>query len=104
MNVETKLRMRGVNELETFLQVHGVGENFNPVMESLLPCLKDNNFRVCLGAIGCVQALLRELGEQLRPYLDPLIGACIERMGDNKVIFCLLCDMPNRFDQKISVV
>ena len=32
-------------------------------------CLKDNNFRVCQGALSVLGALVVEMGEEFRPYV-----------------------------------
>ncbi len=44
-------------------------EDQGAVIVAVAGCLKDNNFRVCQGALSVLAALVVEMGEEFRPYV-----------------------------------
>lgn len=44
-------------------------EDQGEVIVAVAGCLKDNNFRVCQGALSVLGALVVEMGEEFRPYV-----------------------------------
>ena len=44
-------------------------EDQGEVIVAVAGCLKDNNFRVCQGALSVLGTLVVEMGEDFRPYV-----------------------------------
>ena len=44
-------------------------EDHGEVIVAVAGCLKDNNFRVCQGALSVLGTLVVEMGEEFRPYV-----------------------------------
>eukprot|EP00898_Chlorokybus_atmophyticus_P009129 jgi/Chlat1/9217/Chrsp98S08480 len=89
---DTKKRLQGVGELQELLCKNGASSaslfapsNFPALLEALLPLLKDNNFRVCEGALLVIKSLLPRTGEAtVRSQLTKLLPPVVERLGDGK--------------------
>lgn len=72
--------------LKEELEKHnGAGELLAPITEALLSCVKDNNYKVSLGAMECMKIVLVTSGDQLKVYSNQLVELLIDRLGDNKV-------------------
>ena len=92
--VDIKERLLGVSSMRSVLQraqqaLHGpendqLQEQWAEVSGALCKCLKDNNFRVCLGALECFVLLLDLVGDAFRPKIGGLLPTLTETLGDGK--------------------
>ncbi|XP_035756332.1 TOG array regulator of axonemal microtubules protein 1 [Egretta garzetta] len=51
----------------------------------LCALLGDSNFKVVLGALEVIHLLALRLGDQVQPFLEPLVSAAAQVLGDNKL-------------------
>ncbi|XP_063189798.1 TOG array regulator of axonemal microtubules protein 1 isoform X2 [Chroicocephalus ridibundus] len=51
----------------------------------LYTLLDDSNFKVVLGALEVIHLLALRLGDQVQPFLAPLVSAAAKVLGDNKL-------------------
>lgn len=54
------------------------------VVSGLLPCLKENNYKVCLSAMQCLAIVLEASGDVFKPFLPQFLDLVTERTGDSK--------------------
>ncbi len=46
--------------------------------------MSDVNYKISEGALICVNSIVDQLNEDLRPHLSRVVPAVLERLGDNK--------------------
>ncbi|CAM9099879.1 unnamed protein product, partial [Phaeothamnion confervicola] len=84
---ETKRRLRAVDDCAADLAgpsgLASSGE-WQQLPSALVGCLRDNNSKVCTGALRCLEALMRCVGSAVRPYLSGVIPPVAERLGNAK--------------------
>ena len=54
------------------------------IVDSLGINIKDNNFKICQGALASVSELINILDEDFRPHLHSLLPLILDRLGDTK--------------------
>lgn len=58
--------------------------NSRDIVAGLIPCLKDNNYKVSLGAMECLALVLIKSRDEVKPFTTQLLDSIMERMGDSK--------------------
>ncbi|KAF3654842.1 hypothetical protein FXO38_14953, partial [Capsicum annuum] len=84
---DTKERMAGVEHLHQFLEGSRKTLSTNEatsLVDVCLDLLKDNNFRVCQGALQSLASAAVLSGEHLKLHFNALLPAVVERLGDAK--------------------
>ncbi|EFJ10591.1 hypothetical protein SELMODRAFT_127796 [Selaginella moellendorffii] len=84
---DTKERMAGVERLQTLLENSRKGLSVTEashLVDATLGLLKDNNFKVCQGALQALALAAALAGEHLKFHFNALLPAVVERLGDGK--------------------
>ncbi|XP_048138801.1 CLIP-associated protein-like isoform X1 [Rhodamnia argentea] len=84
---DTKERMAGVERLHQLLEASRKGlsaAETTSLVDCCLDLLKDNNFRVCQGALQALASAAVLSGEHLKLHFNALVPAVVERLGDGK--------------------
>ncbi|KUG01510.1 CLIP-associating protein 1 [Phytophthora nicotianae] len=83
----TKQRLAGVTGLlEQLRRQDAVPESSATLIPHVLPCLRDHNSKIALGALEILELLVARVTEStLRSYLKLLWISLVERLGDNKL-------------------
>ncbi|KAG5586906.1 hypothetical protein H5410_047340 [Solanum commersonii] len=84
---DTKERMAGVERLHELLEASRKSLSSSEVTSLVDVCidlLKDNNFRVCQGALQSLDSAAVLSGEHFKLHFNALVPAVVERLGDAK--------------------
>ncbi|KAJ8534609.1 hypothetical protein K7X08_016337 [Anisodus acutangulus] len=84
---DTKERMAGVERLHELLEASRKSLSSSEVtclVDVCLDLLKDNNFRVCQGALQSLDSAAVLSGEHFKLHFNALVPAVVERLGDAK--------------------
>ncbi|XP_060180521.1 CLIP-associated protein-like [Lycium barbarum] len=84
---DTKERMAGVERLHQLLEASRKSLSSSEVtslVDVCLDLLKDNNFRVCQGALQSLDSAAVLSGEHFKLHFNALVPAVVERLGDAK--------------------
>lgn len=84
---DTKERMAGVERLHQLLEASRKSLSSSEVTSLVDVCidlLKDNNFRVCQGALQSLDSAAVLSGEHFKLHFNALVPAVVERLGDAK--------------------
>ena len=84
---DTKERMAGVERLQALLEQSRRSLSALKVanlVDASLVLLKDNNFRVCQGALQALASASALSSEHLKLHFNVLLPAIAERLGDGK--------------------
>ncbi|XP_073292341.1 CLIP-associated protein-like isoform X2 [Primulina huaijiensis] len=84
---DTKERMAGVERLHQLLEVSRktyTASEVTSLVDVCLDLLRDNNFRVCQGALQALASAAVLSGEHLKLHFNALVPAVVERFGDAK--------------------
>ncbi|KAG1710512.1 hypothetical protein DVH05_013238 [Phytophthora capsici] len=82
-----KQRLAGVTGLlEQLRQQDTEPEASASLIPQVLPCLRDHNAKIALGALEILELLVARVAESmLRSYFKQLWSSLVERLGDNKI-------------------
>ncbi|KAH7387488.1 hypothetical protein KP509_16G025400 [Ceratopteris richardii] len=84
---DTKERMAGVERLQDLLEQSRRSLTATEVanlVDASLVLLKDNNFRICQGALQALASASALSSEHLKLHFNVLLPAIVERLGDGK--------------------
>ncbi|CAN4093278.1 unnamed protein product [Withania somnifera] len=84
---DTKERMAGVERLHQLLEASRKSLSSSEVtslVDVCLDLLKDNNFRVCQGALESLDSAAVLSGEHFKLHFNALVPAVVDRLGDAK--------------------
>lgn len=84
---DTKERMAGVERLQVLLEQSRrslTATEVGSLVDASLGLLKDNNFRVCQGALQALASASALSSEHLKLHFNVLLPAIVERLGDGK--------------------
>ncbi|CAM9758440.1 unnamed protein product, partial [Choristocarpus tenellus] len=81
----TKRRLRAVDDLSGILRKGLPTDEWQSLMAPLVGTLRDNNFKVCRGALECVELLVGHLDGAIVPFLSALTPAVVECLGNAKI-------------------
>ncbi|KAF4030784.1 CLASP N terminal [Phytophthora infestans] len=83
-----KQRLTGVTGLlELLRRQEAVPDSSAILIPQVLPCLRDHNSKIALGALEILELLVARVTEStLRSYLKLLWISLVERLGDNKLV------------------
>lgn len=84
---DTKERMAGVERLQTLLEQCRKSLSSSEtasLVDASMSLLKDNNFKVCQGALQALASAAAVAGEHLKLHFGALLPAIVERLGDSK--------------------
>lgn len=82
---DKKQRLRGLEALEEALEHEAPNsDEWQQVLAPLVGTLRDTNFKVCLGALCCLEALVGHVGGDIVPFLSSIVPAVVESLGTAK--------------------
>lgn len=61
-------------------------QNVSAILDALHAPLKDANFRVTEAALICLKNLVEMTHTTFQPYMNMVLGAVVERLGDSKQV------------------
>lgn len=59
--------------------------DFEECIRVIVNCLKDHNYRLCLGGMECISILVRRWTENMKSRVSRLVDVLIVRFGDTKL-------------------
>lgn len=85
---DTKKKLQVGSDLITLLSEHGSErlecEELGALVDGLVPWMQSSNFRVSQNGLEIVALLVERLGHGFRPYVNTVIGAATDRLGDSR--------------------
>ena len=82
---DTKQRLSALEIIQSHVDSNALGrDEINALSDAIVLLLKDNNFKVCVGALRVASVALAQAGEHSKAVAPLLVPALIERLGDGK--------------------
>lgn len=82
---DTKQRLSALEIIKGHVDTHALErDELNALADSAVSLLKDNNFKVCIGALRVTTVVLGQAGDHAKVLAPILVPALIERLGDGK--------------------
>jgi len=82
---DIKKRLLAVEETKRILLRESLmAGHWQCLIEPLTAVLRNNNFKICQGALECLEILAEKAGDQFQPFCGPVLSAVVEQLGDNK--------------------
>ena len=82
----TRERLSAIQGLQNHVDACSLGrDELNLLTDAVILLLKDNNFKVCVGALKVAIATITKAGEHFKSLAPLVIPSLIERLGDGKV-------------------
>ncbi|UPQ97200.1 CLIP-associated protein [Chloropicon primus] len=82
---DTRQRLSALEIIQSHVDTHTLGrDELNALTDAVVSLLKDNNFKVCVGALRVASIALAQAGDHSKAMAPLLVPALIERLGDGK--------------------
>ena len=82
---DTRQRLSAIEIIQSHVDSHALGrDELNALTDAIVLLLKDNNFKVCVGALRVASVALAQAGDHCKAMAPLLVPALIERLGDGK--------------------